>query len=161
MARVLLHVGGHKTATSFLQGTFHRNRALLARHGVHAATGVTGLGLLGHLVEMARASGVEARVQVGSIPVLDGAREMAAAGVFPSVQPANMRRAVRNADAAQRLPAYPLLFDPQTTGGLLASVPAARAAACIAHLHTAGYKEAAIIGSVQALTGAGEPVALV
>lgn len=35
MARVLLHVGGHKTATSFLQGTFHRNRALLARHGVH------------------------------------------------------------------------------------------------------------------------------
>ena len=77
--------------------------AVLARHGVHAATDVTGLGLLGHLVEMARASGVEARVQVGSIPVLDGAREMAAAGVFPSVQPANMRQAVRNADAAQRL----------------------------------------------------------
>jgi selenide,water dikinase len=137
--------------------------AVLARHGVHAATDVTGFGLLGHLVEMTKASGVDVHVQVDSIPVLDGARETVAAGVFSSLQPANvrLRRAIRDLDAAQRLPMYPLLFDPQTAGGLLASVPAAEATACIGALHAAGYKDAAIIGSVQALTDALEPVVLV
>jgi chromate transporter len=56
------------------------------------------------------------------IPVLDGAEETVARGVFSSLQPQNerLRRAVRDLDAAQALPRYPLLFDPQTAGGLLA-----------------------------------------
>jgi len=139
-----------------------RAAAVLTRHGVHAATDVTGFGLLGHLVEMTKASGVDARLQLDSIPVLDGARESAAAGVLSSLQPANvrLRRAIRGLEAAQRLPLYPLLFDPQTAGGLLAAVPAAEADACVAVLRAEGYAQAAVIGEVLPPTDALEPISL-
>ena len=136
---------------------------VLARHGVHAATDVTGFGLLGHLVEMTKASGVDARLDLGRIPVLEGARETVAAGVFSSLQPQNvrLRRAIRDLDAAQKRPMYPLLFDPQTAGGLLASVPAGQADACVADLRAAGYPHAAVIGQVLASGDALEPIILV
>jgi len=139
-----------------------RAAAVLTRHGVHAATDVTGFGLLGHLVEMTKASGVDARLRLDSIPVLDGARETAAAGVLSSLQPANvrLRRAIRGLEAAQRLPLYPLLFDPQTAGGLLAGVPAAEADACVAALRAEGYAQAAVIGEVLPPTDALEPISL-
>ncbi len=139
-----------------------RAAAVLTRHGVHAATDVTGFGLLGHLVEMTKASGVDARLQLDSIPVLDGARETAAAGALSSLQPANvrLRRAIRDLEAAQRLPLYPLLFDPQTAGGLLAGVPAAEASACVAALRAEGYAQAAVIGEVLPPTDALEPISL-
>jgi selenide,water dikinase len=136
--------------------------AVLADHGVHAATDVTGFGLLGHLVEMTRASEVDAALFLDRIPVLDGARESVARGVFSSLQPQNvrLRRAVRDLDRAQKLPDYPLLFDPQTAGGLLASVPAARAAACVAALRRAGHGAAAVIGAVSPRSDALEPILL-
>ena len=130
--------------------------------GARAATDVTGFGLLGHLVEMARASDVDVRLVLDAIPVLDGARETAARGHFSSLQPQNarLRRAVRDLSAAQALPLFPLLFDPQTAGGLLAGVPADRAEACVAALRAAGYNRAAVIGLVLARTETLEPIAL-
>jgi len=80
--------------------------------------------------------------------------------VFSSLQPQNvrLRRAIRNgADAADN-PLYPLLFDPQTAGGLLAAVPAARAEACVATLRAGGYPLAAIIGEVAAESASIEPI---
>jgi selenide,water dikinase len=140
-----------------------RAAEVLARHGVGAATDVTGFGLLGHLVEMTRASEVDARLILDRIPVLEGARESVARGVFSSLQPQNvrLRRAVRDLDRAQALPDYPLLFDPQTAGGLLAGVPAAQAPACVAALRAAGYGAAAVIGHVLARSAALEPIVLV
>lgn len=140
-----------------------RASEVLAVHGVGAATDVTGFGLLGHLVEMTRASEVDARLILDRIPVLGGARESVARGVFSSLQPQNvrLRRAVRDLDRAQALPLYPLLFDPQTAGGLLAGVPGARAAACVAALRASGYAEAAVIGQVLPRSDALEPIALV
>ena len=134
----------------------------LARHGVHAATDVTGFGLLGHLVEMTKASEVDADLVLSAIPVLDGARESVAAGVFSSLQPANvrLRRAIRDLDRAQQEAMYPLLFDPQTAGGLLAGVPGAASSDCIAALRAAGYKQAAVIGWVHAQSDALEPIRL-
>ena len=118
--------------------------------GGRSCTDVTGFGLLGHLVEMTKASGVDVCVALDAVPILDGAEETAARGLLSSLQPQNvrLRRAVVNVETAGADPRYPLLFDPQTAGGLLAGIPAARAAACIDRLHALGYTRAAVIGAV-------------
>ena len=128
---------------------------VLAWHRVHAMTDVTGFGLLGHLVEMLAASGADALLALDRVPVLDGAREVAAAGARSSMQPQNLTMAqhVRNPDAAQASPLFPLLFDPQTAGGLLAGVAPERAEACVAELREAGYEAAALVGAVRVASG--------
>ncbi|HSG74704.1 MAG TPA: selenide, water dikinase SelD [Burkholderiales bacterium] len=122
----------------------------LLRHGATACTDVTGFGLLGHLVEMTRPSAVDAEIELSALPVLEGAEEMAAAGILSSLQPANvrLRRALSNQEQMVSHPRYPLLFDPQTAGGLLASVPAAQAQDCLKALRADGYPRAAVIGRV-------------
>jgi len=134
----------------------------LVEHGATACTDLTGFGLLGHLVEMTRASGMDAEIHLGALPVLEGAEETAAAGILSSLQPANvrLRRALRNQAEMARHPRYPLIFDPQTAGGLLASVPADRAAPCVERLRALGYRSAAIIGRVLAPGEAPEPIVL-
>src|SRR5438067_7493918 len=69
---------------------------ILHQHGAHAATDVTGFGLLGHLIEMVRASDVDASLILDRVPLLDGARETVQLGIFSSLQPQNarLRRAV-------------------------------------------------------------------
>ena len=137
-----------------------RAAEILRRHGVHAATDVTGFGLLGHLVEMVRASEVDVTLAIGRVPLLDGARETAAGGIFSSLQPQNvrLRRAVREVETVARHPLYPLLFDPQTAGGLLAAIPLAEAVRCVAALRAAGYADADVIGFVTERSGVLEPV---
>ena len=117
---------------------------VLCAHGVTACTDVTGFGLAGHLGEMLRASGVGAALDPAALPALPGARELAAAGVASTLAPENR--------AASGI-AEPLLIDPQTSGGLLAGVAAARAADCVRALHGAGFPAAAVIGHVTAATG--------
>jgi selenide,water dikinase len=130
----------------------------LIAHGATACTDLTGFGLVGHLVEMTRPSGVDAEIDLATLPLLDGAAETAAAGILSSLQPANvrLRHALQNQAEAVQHPNYPLLFDPQTAGGLLASVPAANADACLAALRQLGYARCACIGHV---LPAGEAIA--
>ncbi len=137
--------------------------AALYRHGATACTDVTGFGLLGHLVEMTRASDTDVRLELDAVPLLDGAEETVAAGILSSLQPQNvrLRRAIRNPDAPGDHARYPLLFDPQTAGGLLASVPADRASACLEELRALGYTRAAIIGSVESRLGEEAPIEIV
>jgi selenide,water dikinase len=124
--------------------------ACLAAHGARACTDLTGFGLLGHLLEMTQPAGVDAELELDALPLLEGAAETVAAGILSSLHPANtrLRRALRNQKEALDHPNYPLLFDPQTAGGLLAGVPESAADACIAALHEAGYRQAARIGRV-------------
>jgi selenide,water dikinase len=124
--------------------------ACVRRHGATACTDVTGFGVVGHLLEMTRASRVDATLSLSSIPLLTGAADTARAGFLSSLQPQNirLRRAVANHDAVREASPYPLLFDPQTAGGLLASVPAAHAASCLTELHALGYPDAAEVGAV-------------
>ncbi len=135
---------------------------ILREHGATACTDLTGFGLLGHLVEMTRPSSVDVELQLSALPLLDGAVECVQAGIVSSLQPANvrLRRALRNAEDFVNDPRYPLLFDPQTAGGLLASVPADRAAECIRSLKAAGYPNTAAIGRISAVSDALEPVVL-
>jgi selenide,water dikinase len=123
----------------------------LRRHGANACTDVTGFGLLGHLVEMVKVSSVDIDLDLDSVPLLVGALETVRLGILSSLQPQNvrLRRAIANLAEASADERYPLLFDPQTAGGLLASVAAAKAAACVAELRQLGYAGAAIIGTVK------------
>ena len=141
------------------------NRAampILIAHGATGCTDLTGFGLLGHLVEMTKPSGVDAELELAALPLLDGAAECAAAGILSSLQPANLRlrRALRNQEEAMAHPNYPLIFDPQTAGGLLASVPADKADACLAALCAASYPRVARIGRVLAQGEAPAPIRL-
>ena len=133
---------------------------IVTEHGAHAATDVTGFGLLGHLVEMVQASGVGATVDLAAVPLLDGVSETIALGIFSSLHPQNvrLRRAIENVEAVGRDPLYPALFDPQTAGGLLVALPASAAAACLNALRGAGYVRAAIIGRVEARSRREEPI---
>lgn len=115
-----------------------------------AMTDVTGFGLAGHLLEMLEASGVAARVQLDDVPMLPGAVELAGAGVGSSLQPANLAAASWRMEVPQDV-RVALLTDPQTCGGLLASVPAGQAGALVARLREAGH-QAAVIGAVVAGT---------
>ena len=134
----------------------------LFEHGATASTDLTGFGLLGHLVEMTKPSGVDAELNLSALPVLEGAEETAAAGILSSLQPANvrLRRALRNQEAMVKHPRYALLFDPQTAGGLLASVPAERVNGCLEALHRLGYGHAVAIGRILPQGDALEPIVL-
>ena len=132
-------------------------------HGATACTDVTGFGVLGHLVEMSKPSVVDCELQLGAIPYFDGARELVAAGIFSSLQPQNLRlrRAIRDLESVSKDPRYPLIFDPQTAGGLLASVPGEKADDCVGELHELGYPRASVIGQVLPESNRVESVTLV
>ena len=127
-----------------------RAACTLLAHGATACTDVTGFGLLGHLVEMLRASDKDAELDLGALPALDGAEQTIALGIFSSLQPQNLRlrRAIAAPHAVSARPRFALLFDPQTSGGLLAGVPADAAMACVDELRSFGYLASAIIGTV-------------
>jgi selenide,water dikinase len=119
---------------------------ILVTHGARAATDVTGFGLLGHLAEMLRASGAGAVVDTAAIPVMAQAAELIRLGVQSALQKNNeqvLRDFRVDAGVDPRV-----LCDPQTSGGLLAGIPADQADHCLAMLHAAGHGQAAIIGEV-------------
>ncbi len=128
---------------------------IVQAHGAKACTDVTGFGLLGHLVEMAQASEVEVLLDLQSLPLLEGALECLQAGIHSSLQTANARQAsaIGNyAECSARAgyqPRLDLLFDPQTAGGLLCSVPAHRAQDCLAALREAGYVHTTVVAQVR------------
>jgi len=109
------------------------------RIGVKAATDVTGFGLLGHLSEIVKASGVSATLDSGSIPLLEGAASLAVEGMIPGGTRRNLASVAPmcdfgTADEVERL----ILADAQTSGGLLLCVDAPLEAALVAALTEAG-----------------------
>jgi selenide,water dikinase len=126
-------------------------RAMLAT-GVHAATDVTGFGLLGHLHTLVSASGVAAEIVAADVPILGETREMLARGAVPGGTLRNLsslRDAVRFTDAVSEADRT-LLADAQTSGGLLIAVGAERAERLREALAREGTPAAAVIGRVTA-----------
>jgi selenide,water dikinase len=118
--------------------------------GAHACTDVSGFGLAGHLAGMLRASGVSARLVLDALPALPGAMELFALGLRSSAHASNarVRQLVVVAPARADDPRMELLYDPQTSGGLLLALPAARAADAVRALRDGGDLAAAVVGGI-------------
>jgi selenide,water dikinase len=132
----------------------------LQRYNATACTDLTGFGIIGHLIEMTKASQVDAELYLDALPLLDGAKETVAAGILSSLQPANLRlrRAIHEIENAAKHPAFPLLFDPQTAGGLLAGVPKEQVGDCVTELKLSGYVDTMIIGTIKELSDELAPI---
>jgi selenide,water dikinase len=130
--------------------TLNRGAAeAMVRAGAHAATDVTGFGLLGHLHRMLLASGVAARVHSSAIPLLSGARALAAAGYVPGGTKRNLEDLADHvvfSDSVDPI-TRTLLGDAQTSGGMLIALPEGRLAGLLADLE-GGAPAAAVIGEV-------------
>jgi len=118
--------------------------------GASAATDVTGFGLLGHLREMAAASGVDAEVEAASVPLLPGVRDLAAADGAPGGSLENLDHVAPHVDFAPGLSRVDrlLLADAQTSGGLLIAVPEERSVALLATLAARGVADARRVGRI-------------
>jgi selenide, water dikinase len=123
--------------------------------GVHALTDVTGFGLAGHGLELARGAGLQARIDWQRVPVIAGARELAAQGCVTGASGRNWA----SYGAEVNLPAgfsevdKALLSDPQTSGGLLVSCSAGSAGKVLEIFQAQGFGQAAVVGEVVAGTG--------
>ncbi|WP_428820227.1 selenide, water dikinase SelD [Microbulbifer sp. MCCC 1A16149] len=144
---------------------------IFAANRASAITGISGYGLLGHLLEMLQwrsdrispqrvepASGqyqadLGASLFADALPLLPGATYCAERGLLSSLHQHNTRTyaALQNPTAWRADPLLPLLVDPQICGGLLASVPVDTAERCVAALHAAGCRHASVIGFVDEL----------
>lgn len=126
-------------------------RAMLAI-GVHAATDVTGFGLLGHLHNMATASGVTAAIDADAVPLLPRASELAQRGTVPGGTKRNRESIAAHVTFAPQVPEplRVLLHDAQTSGGLLIAVSASRADALLDALRRERTPAAARIGRIRA-----------
>ena len=118
--------------------------------GVNACTDVTGFGLLGHACEMVQDSNVGMMIYSSAVPIFPEAIEFARMGLVPGGTQRNREFRAPMVELASELSDYmsDILFDPQTSGGLLISVGAARAGILLARLHKVGVAEAAVIGEV-------------
>lgn len=119
------------------------------RHRISACTDVTGFSLMGHGLEMAEGSGVTVRLHSGAIPLMEGILDFAKEDIVPGGAHRNKKYygpRVRFEDG-MLLP-QEVLFDPQTSGGLLACVHADEAEECVRELLLAGCVKAAIVGEV-------------
>ena len=122
---------------------------LVGRAGVHAVTDVTGFGLLGHALEMARGSGLSVELTARP-PLLDGVEPLASAGICTGASGRNWDSYGAAVDLPSDLTDWRrnLLTDPQTSGGLLIAVAADEAAALIDLARADGFGQAAVVGRV-------------
>lgn len=123
--------------------------------GAHAATDVTGYGLTGHLGNMARASGVAARIDAARVPVLDGAEDLVVAGHVPGGTRRNRSDAAANVSHDSDVPETTriLLADAQTSGGLLIACPAERTARLVEELEDRGELASVVGRMIEGATG--------
>ena len=119
--------------------------------GVQCATDVTGFGLMGHLGEMAVQSGCHVEICAAAMPLFDGVRELVGHGVISGAIERNREFSSRFVERGPGVPEdlETILYDPQTSGGLLMCVEAGRADAVLAQLRARGVASAAIIGRVE------------
>jgi len=131
--------------------TLNRNAAeVMQDYPVHACTDITGFGFLGHLAEMVLGSGYGVRIQSGAVPVFSETLLYASMGLVPAGAYRNREFREKMVDFAPSVERniQDVLFDPQTSGGLLISVDGTRAEDLLHALKAKGIHDAAIVGEV-------------
>ncbi|MGQ9531785.1 MAG: AIR synthase-related protein, partial [Desulfotomaculales bacterium] len=138
-------------AAAETMAALNRDASLAMREvGVHACTDITGFGLLGHALEMALASKVALRFAAGAVPLLPGARDLAAQGFVPGGAYANRQHLAGHVTFDPAVPEelQMLLYDPQTSGGLLMAVAPERLALLLDALRLRNVAPA-VVGRVE------------
>jgi len=122
----------------------------MVEHGAHAATDITGFGLIGHAWEMAHGSKVNIRVYAARVPVFEEALVFAKRGYLTQGDVSNREytRGAVSLDKGVSSEMVQVMFDPQTSGGLLIALPASQAEPLVDALHARGVGSAVIIGEV-------------
>ena len=148
----LLGPGEVRRVTELMAALNREAADAMVRVGVSACTDVTGFGFLGHLGEMLEASGVSARIRVGDVPVLAGARDRVVQGVCPGGTRKNLAYMTPRLIDQERVPESDLLLlaDAQTSGGLLIAVPAERVDDLLRALAEGGVGTRAVVGEILA-----------
>ena len=127
-------------------------KALSEMAGVHALTDVTGFGLLGHLLELARGAKLAAHLEMAKIPLLPGVEQLAHDGYFTGASGRNWEAYGKDVELSPSVSQaqHMLLTDPQTSGGLLVSCDAGSVDEVLALFRREGFGEAAVIGRMAA-----------
>jgi selenide,water dikinase len=127
-----------------------RASELMVDIGVNACTDVTGFGLLGHARGMVEKNQASIEIRFSAVPVFDGVRDFAEMGLVPGGTRRNMEfhRGAVELDSGIGEESLDILFDAQTSGGLLIAVPGQRAESLLKGLHENGVESAAIIGEI-------------
>lgn len=129
-----------------------RASQLMQEVGVHACTDVTGFGLLGHACEMVQNNSIGIEISCSAVPIFAGSIEFARMGVVPGGAFRNKAFRAAMVEFAAGVPQWApdILFDPQTSGGLLISTSPEKAKVLLEKLHYTDHREAAIIGEIVA-----------
>lgn len=139
-----------KQACEVMQTLNKEASEIMQEVGVNACTDITGFGLLGHAHEMAKGSEVGISISASKVPILDGIYELAAPDAVPGRSFVNQAFLTESVDidnsVSEELSG--ILFDPQTSGGLLISVEPTKAELLLGRLHGADIAQASIIGEV-------------
>jgi selenide,water dikinase len=124
--------------------------AAMLKYQVHAATDITGFGLIGHAMQMAEGSGVTLIIEESDLPLLPGALDAIAAGMIPGGGKRNREFYGPRVRVAEEVveAMVEIAFDPQTSGGLLIALPQDEAMALLADLQAGGNLDAEIVGRV-------------
>ncbi len=123
---------------------------IMERFEIHAATDITGFGLAGHAYEMATGSGLCLQIRIADLPIMNQALEMYEKGVTTGVNIDNRKILEKYARFDTRIPQWhrEIIFDPQTSGGLMVAVPERQGQDLVSALRDAGETDARIIGRV-------------
>jgi selenide,water dikinase len=143
-----------KECIAFLTTLNRKAAEVAAGFEVHAATDITGFGLAGHCYEMVKGSQVTMEFSMDRIPIMKEALEMYQKGVTTGVNNYNRELVAGTIRFEKDLPPWhkEIVYDPQTSGGLLFSVPESQGETLLRTLHSAGIRRASVVGKVKPLT---------
>jgi selenide, water dikinase len=145
-----------KECIAFLATLNRKAAEVAAGFEVHAATDITGFGLAGHCYEMVKGSAVTMEFSLDRIPIMKEALEMYQRGVTTGVNNYNRELVAGTIRFEKDLPPWhkEIVYDPQTSGGLLIAVPESQGETLLSALHSSGIRRASIVGQVKPLTDA-------